>query len=195
MRNLLLPLLAIILLAYSYSCSGPEGYEKAAATITAEELREYTMTLGSDSFMGRKPFTAGETITVNYLAEELGKIGFEPLFGDSWFQSVPMVEISTVVTGPVTIKTGNGSLTLIAPDDIAIESPSMNQVVDLKALPMVFCGFGIVAPEYGWDDYRNVDVKGKCAVVLVNDPGLILRRHLSLQGKINDVVRPVDLQI
>ncbi len=172
MRNLLLPLLAIILLAYSYSCSGPEGYEKGAATITAEELREYTMTLGSDSFMGRKPFTEGETITVNYLAEELGKIGFEPLFGDSWFQSVPMVEISTVVTGPVTIETGNGSLTLIAPDDIAIESPSMNQLVDLKDLPMVFCGFGIVAPEYGWDDYRNVDVKDKCAVVLVNDPGL-----------------------
>lgn len=172
MRNLLLPLLAVILLAYSYSCSGPEGYEKAAATITAEELREYTMTLGSDSFMGRKPFTEGETITVNYLAEELGKIGFEPLFGDSWFQSVPMVEISTVVTGPVTIQTGNGSLTLSAPDDIAIESPSMNQVVDLKDLPMVFCGFGIVAPEYGWDDYRNVDVRDKCAVVLVNDPGL-----------------------
>ncbi len=172
MRNLLLPLLAIILLAYSYSCSGPEGYEKAAATISAEELREYTMTLGSDSFMGRKPFTEGETITVNYLAEELGKIGFEPLFGDSWFQSVPMVEISTVVTGPVTIETGNGSITFIAPDDIAIESPSMNQVVDLKALPMVFCGFGIVAPEYGWDDYRNVDVRDKCVVVLVNDPGL-----------------------
>ncbi|MCU0366437.1 MAG: M28 family peptidase, partial [Bacteroidales bacterium] len=126
----------------------------------------------SDSFMGRKPFTEGETITVNYLAEELGEIGFEPLFGDSWFQSVPMVEISTVVTGPVTIETGNGSLILTAPDDIAIESPSMNQVVDLKALPMVFCGFGIVAPEYGWDDYRNVDVKDKCAVVLVNDPGL-----------------------
>jgi Zn-dependent M28 family amino/carboxypeptidase len=83
-----------------------------------------------------------------------------------------MVEISTVVTGPVTIETGNGSLTLTAPDDIAIESPSMNQVVELTDLPMVFCGFGIVAPEYGWDDYRDVDVKDKCAVVLVNDPGL-----------------------
>lgn len=165
-----MPLFVIILLGFS--CKGRTGYEKAAATITADELREYTMTLGSDSFMGRKPFTEGETITVSYLAEELEKIGFEPLFGKSWVQSVPMVEISTKVTGAVTIKAGNESLSINAPDDIAIESPSMSQLVDLHDLPMVFCGFGIVAPEYGWDDYRNVEVEGKCAVVLVNDPGL-----------------------
>jgi Zn-dependent M28 family amino/carboxypeptidase len=58
------------------------------------------------------------------------------------------------------------------PDDIAIESPSKKEVIEIKDLPMVFCGFGIVAPEYEWDDYRNVDVRGKCAVVLINDPGL-----------------------
>ncbi|MCU0376658.1 MAG: M28 family peptidase [Bacteroidales bacterium] len=170
MRTLFLPLFAIMLLVFS--CSGRTGFEKAAATITSDELREYTMTLGSDNFMGRKPFTEGEKKTVSYLAEELEKIGFEPLFGDSWFQSVPMVEISTKVKGAVIIDAGNESLSLSAPDEIAIESPSMNPIVDLKNIPMVFCGFGIVAPEYGWDDYHNVDVRGKCAVVLVNDPGL-----------------------
>ena len=144
----------------------------AASTITTEELREYTKTLGDDSFMGRKPFTAGETITVNYLAEQLKKIGFEPAFGDDWFQEVPMVEIATSVKGPVIITAGNNKTELSAPDEIAIESPARQENVELKNIPMVFCGFGIAAPEYGWNDYAGVDVKGKCAVVLVNDPGL-----------------------
>jgi Zn-dependent M28 family amino/carboxypeptidase len=168
-NNILNPVLILLLTA---SCSDEGTLRRAAATITADELRNYTMTLAADSFMGRKPFTHGETITVNYLAGELEKIGFSPAFGDSWFQSVPMTEIDTRVTDPVIIRTERETLELSAPDDIAIESPSLNEVVELKDMPMVFCGFGIVAPEYGWDDYRSADVKGKCAVVLVNDPGL-----------------------
>jgi Zn-dependent M28 family amino/carboxypeptidase len=122
--------------------------------------------------MGRKPFSPGEAVTVGYLAGELEKIGFRPAFGNSWFQSVPMTEISTTVAGPVSIIAAGQKLELSAPDDIAIESPSPKEVIEIKDLPMVFCGFGIVAPEYGWDDYRNLDVRGKCAVVLINDPGL-----------------------
>jgi Zn-dependent M28 family amino/carboxypeptidase len=170
MKNYLLPLTTVLVLMLS--CSEGDEMKRAAATITPEELREYTMTLGSDSFMGRKPFTEGETITVSYLADELGKIGFEPLFEGNWYQSVPMVEIATKVKGPVIIKAGDEMLTFSAPDDIAAESPSLKETVNIDDMPMVFCGFGIVAPEYGWDDYEDVDVKGKCVVVLVNDPGL-----------------------
>jgi len=170
MKNSLIIIVLASLLAAS--CSEERTLRKAAATITPDELRSYTMTLASDSFMGRKPFSPGETVTVSYLADELEKIGFRPAFGDSWFQSVPMTEISTTVTGPVTIMAAGKILELSAPDDIAIESPSLKRVVEIKDLPMVFCGFGIVAPEYGWDDYRDVDVSGKCAVVLINDPGL-----------------------
>ncbi len=170
MKNSFITLVLISLLAAS--CSEEGALRRAAATITPDELRNYTMTLAADSFMGRKPFSPGETVTVSYLADELEKIGFRPAFGDSWFQSVPMTEISTRVTGPVTIIAAGRRLEFSAPDDIAVESPSQKKVVGLKDLPMVFCGFGIVAPEYGWDDYRDVDVRGKCAVVFINDPGL-----------------------
>lgn len=170
MKKLILPLATLILLVTA--CTGENSLRRAAATITGEELREYTRTLGSDSFMGRKPFTDGETITVEYLAGELEKTGFAPAFGESWFQSVPMVEITSRVNGMVTVNTGREKIDLTAPDDIAVESPSMKQLVELVEIPMLFCGFGIVAPEYGWNDYAGLDVKGKCVVVLVNDPGL-----------------------
>jgi hypothetical protein len=170
MKNYHIIFLLVALLAGS--CTDEGALRKAAATITADELRNYTMTLAADSFMGRKPFSPGEAVTVRYLAGELEKIGFRPAFGESWFQSVPMTEISTRVNGPVTITAGGDRLEFTAPDDVAIESPSQKEIIEIKDMPMVFCGFGIVAPEYGWDDYRNSDVKGKCVVVLINDPGL-----------------------
>lgn len=163
-------ILTIILI--SISCTGGNTLRKASDTITAEELRDYTRIVGADSFMGRKPFTDGEKITVEYLAGELGKIGFSPAFGENWFQEVPMVEITSRVEGNVVINAGKTRLELNAPDDIAVESPSMSELVELDDIPMVFCGFGIVAPEYDWDDYAGLDVNGKCAVVLINDPGL-----------------------
>ncbi|MFZ0473102.1 MAG: M28 family peptidase, partial [Bacteroidales bacterium] len=170
MKNYHITFLLVALLAAS--CTDEDVLRRAASTITADELRNYTMTLAADSFMGRKPFSPGEAVTVKYLAGELEKIGFRPAFGDSWFQSVPMTEISTRVDGPVSITAGGKRLEFTAPDDVAIESPSQKELIEIKDMPMVFCGFGIVAPEYGWNDYRNIDVKGKCAVVLINDPGL-----------------------
>lgn len=175
MKRHILPILAPGFAALALccgSCNSDRSFMKASETITAGELREYTQILGADSMMGRKPFTAGETITINYLASELEKIGFAPAFGDSWFQKVPMVEITTRVEGNAVITAGGKTMELSAPDDMAVESPSMKQYVELEDIPMVFCGFGIVAPEYGWNDFEGLDVKGKCAVVLVNDPGL-----------------------
>ncbi|MDM8001484.1 MAG: M28 family peptidase [Bacteroidota bacterium] len=181
MKKLFFPLAAMALIAAS--CSGNRTFESASATVTAEELREYTRILGADSMMGRKPFTPGEEITVNYLAGELEKIGFSPAFGDSWFQEVPMVEITTLVQGPAVINAAGKKIEFTAPDEIAVESPSMSEYVELEDIPMVFCGFGIVAPEYGWNDFAGVDVKGKCAVVLVNDPGLYTGDTSLFKGK------------
>lgn len=156
---------------------------KAASTITADELREYTRTLGDDSFMGRKPFTAGESVTVRYLAGQLEEIGFEPAFGDSWYQEVPMVEITTEVANPVIITAAGMKMELAAPDEIAVESPAQKEIVSLVNVPMVFCGFGIIAPEYGWNDYENTDVRGKCVVVMVNDPGLYTEDTTLFKGR------------
>ncbi len=154
------------------SCSGDPILKKAAATITPGELREYTRILGADSMMGRKPFTEGETITVSYLAGELERIGFSPAFGDSWFQEVPMTEITSRVAGRVVFTAPGYLREMEAPDEIAVKSPSMSPDVRLNEVPVIFCGFGIVAPDYGWNDYEGLDVKGKCVIVLVNDPGL-----------------------
>ncbi len=181
MKKYILPLIATAILAVS--CSGENTLRKASETITAEELRDYTRILGDDSFMGRKPFTPGEEVTVKYLAEELEKIGFSPLFGDSWYQEVPMVEITTIVNGKTVISIGNKKLELTTPDDIAVKSSSMKQYVELDDIPMIFCGFGIIAPEYGWNDYEGLDVKGKCAVVLVNDPGLYTGDSTLFKGR------------
>lgn len=181
MKKFVLPLIILSLVAGS--CTNNRDLERAMKTITAEELRDYTQILGADSMMGRKPFTPGETITVSYLASELEKLGFSPAFGDSWFQEVPMVEITTAVSGPAVITAAGKRLEFIAPDDIAIESPSMRQYVELEDIPMVFCGFGIVAPEYGWNDFAAADVKGKCVVVLVNDPGLYTGDSALFKGR------------
>jgi Zn-dependent M28 family amino/carboxypeptidase len=181
MKKLFLPLAAVAM--FAVSCSGDRAFERASATITAGELRDYTRILGADSMMGRKPFTPGEEITVKYLAGELEKIGFSPAFGDSWFQEVPMVEITTAVNGPAVITAAGKKIEFIAPDEIAVESPSMKEYIELVDIPMVFCGFGIVAPEYGWNDFAGVDVKGKCAVVLVNDPGLYTGDTSLFKGK------------
>ncbi len=181
MKKFIVPLAVMAVVAAA--CGGNRSIEKASATITAKELRDYTRILGADSMMGRKPFTPGENITVNYLAGELGRIGFSPAFGNSWFQEVPLVEITTKVQGPVVITAAGSKMEMTVPDDVAIESPSMKEFVELVDIPMVFCGFGIVAPEYGWNDFSAVDVKGKCAVVLINDPGLYTGDSALFRGK------------
>jgi Zn-dependent M28 family amino/carboxypeptidase len=181
MKTIILPVALIALVAAS--CAGDSPLGKASETITPAELREYTRILGADSMMGRKPFTPGETITINYLAGELERTGFAPAFGDSWFQEVPMVEINTTVQSPVLITAAGRKLEFSVPDDIALKSPSMKEYVELVNIPMVFCGFGIVAPEYGWNDFSVVDVRGKCAVVLVNDPGLYTGDSALFKGR------------
>jgi Zn-dependent M28 family amino/carboxypeptidase len=168
MRNYLI--FIIIPLIFS-ACNNGE-IRKCERSINASDMAEYVKNLASDEFMGRKPFTAGEKITVEYLAAQLKQIGFEPAFNGSYFQPVPMVEISSVVKGPVVVDYGGKSLSLNDPDDIAVTSPRLDNEVNIKNTGMIFAGFGIVAPEYEWDDYNGLDVKGKTVVVLVNDPGL-----------------------
>jgi len=154
------------------SCSRDPGFKKAYNDISTDDMKKHVSVLASDEFMGRAPFTTGEELTVEYLKNELANLGFEPAFGDSYFQEVPMVEISSAVIDPVIIKTIKEEHKLLAPDDIAVISPRIMEKIDIKHSELVFAGFGIIAPEYEWDDFKELDVKGKTIVVLVNDPGL-----------------------
>jgi Zn-dependent M28 family amino/carboxypeptidase len=157
--------------------------KKSEKIINTSDLAYYVRNLASDEFMGRKPFTPGETKTVNFLADELKKIGFEAAFNGSYFQKVPMVEISSQVTGNAVIKTAAGDLTLSAPDKIAVTSPKLSHEINIKGSEMVFAGFGIIAPEYDWNDYSGLDVKGKTVVVLINDPGLYTGDSTFFKGR------------
>jgi Zn-dependent M28 family amino/carboxypeptidase len=173
-------LFIIMLLASSCRDNDLKNGEKI---INTSDLAYYVKNLASDEFMGRKPFTPGETITVNFLADELKKIGLEPAFNGSYFQKVPMVEISSQVTDKIDIKTAKGEISLSAPDNIALTSPRLSDEVSISGSEMVFAGFGIIAPEYNWNDYNGLDVKGKTVVVLINDPGLYTGDSTFFKGR------------
>ncbi|WP_313513052.1 M28 family metallopeptidase [Sphingobacterium sp.] len=179
MNNKLFISAALLLgLASCKSGSDSSSYDKnsldstAIAAITEDSYKAYVAKLSSDEFMGRLPFSKGDTITVNYIQEQYKALGLEPGNGDSFFQEVPMVEISSKPVNPtLTFKGKNGDLTAQYLDDYVIGTPQMAETIDVENTELVFAGFGIVAPEYKWNDYEGLDVKGKTVVVMVSDPG------------------------
>jgi len=164
----------IIILTF-ISCNRTTDFENVRRSINVADLENYVKELGSDRFMGRAPFTEGEKITIEYLSGELRKIGFEPPFDSSYFQDVPMVRIISEVQGPVKIKSPVAHFEFKAPDDFAVISPRIEDYIDITESELVFAGFGIVAPEFGWNDYEGLDVKDKTVMVMINDPGLYTR--------------------
>lgn len=141
---------------------------------TEDQLfRTSVETLASDEFGGRKPFTIHEKKTIDYIASEYKRLGLTPANGDSYFQQVPMVEINSIPkNNEIKIKNEkNMELILKYPEDFVVWSRRVSEKIEIKNTSFIFAGFGINAPEYGWNDYEGIDVKGKIVVVLVNDPG------------------------
>ena len=172
-----------IALALAWSCSSENNYKKAYDSINCNNLATYVSALASDEFMGRAPFTKGEEITINYLADQLETIGFEPAFNGSYFQKVPLVEIVSTINKPAVIKTKNRSFKFSSPDNVAITSPRVTDEIAITESEMVFAGFGITAPEYSWNDFEELDVEGKTIVVFVNDPGLYTENRDIFKGR------------
>ncbi len=169
----LLAMIAFSVIGFS-SCKelNRNNFEEVLNSINIEDLRSYVEVLGSDEFEGRKPFSNGEDLTINYLADQMERIGLEPAFGNTYFQDVQMAEISSTMNMPAILKSSTEEISLNFPDDIALSSKKTVALIEIEESDLVFAGFGIVAPEYDWDDYKDLDVKGKTVVVLVNDPGL-----------------------
>ncbi len=153
------------------SCKNEGSTTTAAVQIDETTIANHIERLASDEFLGRKPFTEGETITVNYLKEEFEKLGLSPGNGDSYFQDVPMVEITGNPSEKMTISGKTGSFDLDYLKDFVATTNKTVANVSLENSELVFAGYGIVAPEYDWNDYEGIDWKGKTAVVLINDPG------------------------
>ena len=151
--------------------------------ITASLIGQHIRVLASDEYQGRRPFTVGEEKATAYLATEFKKLGLQPGPNGSYFQAVPLVEI-TGAPDPTATVAGNGkSLTLKYRGDYMFLTEREQPTVEIKNSPLVFAGYGVVAPEYKWDDYAGLDVKGKTVVVLINDPGNASNDTTLFKGK------------
>lgn len=142
-----------------------------AGPVRASALLEHTRVLSSDEFEGRGIGSPGETKTVAYLTEQFKAMGLQPGNPDgSYVQKVPMVGISSRAS----VKMGGCSadVALQAPMDYVAFSTHVKPRVQTNKSDLVFVGYGVVAPEYGWDDYKDVDVRGKTIVMLINDPAI-----------------------
>jgi Zn-dependent M28 family amino/carboxypeptidase len=145
--------------------------EKAAAAITAQDLGEWIRTLSSDEFEGRGPGSAGDTKARQYLAAELQKLGLEPGGPDgSWEQPVQLVGIESQLPDQWTFSAGSNRVQLQRSDEYIAVSGVQSDSAALQDAEVVFVGYGIQAPEYQWDDFKGVDLKGKVLLMLNNDP-------------------------
>ncbi len=164
--------------------SGDAAVETAVATITAEDLVHHVQVLASDSFEGRSPSSPGEERTIAYLREDFARLGLEPGNDGSFFQDVPLVSITTDPNRAALSVTGGGRTTQLryGPDFMSWTKRVVDRV-DVRASDMVFVGYGIVAPEYGWNDYEGIDVTGKTVLILVNDPGYATQDSTLFTGK------------
>ncbi len=127
--------------------------------------------LSSDAFQGRRPFTRGETKTISYLVNAYTGLGLEPGNGSSYTQDVPLVEISPAAPPALQVRSPKGNIPLQNMTDFVCWTERPDSVETVDKSDIVFAGFGVVAPEYNWNDYAGLDVKGKTVIVMVNDPG------------------------
>ncbi len=181
------PILSLLALGLLAACtSTPEStvdYDDGLAAFSADSLKKHVAVLASDEFMGRMPFTEGETKTIEYLQAQYKAVGLEPGNGNSYLQEVPMVNIEATAAPTMQAQTPQGTLTLKAFDDYVIWTDRTEPSISLDKAELVFAGYGVVAPEYNWNDYAGLDVKGKVVLVMVNDPGFWAGDTTLFKGK------------
>lgn len=184
--NLKIKFLAFSALIFLAACnqSKPKiSDEDGLAAFNADSLKLHVAELSHDSLQGRKPFTPGETKTIAYLQKQFKAAGLEPGNGDSYIQEVPMVNIQTTAAPDMQVTTSKGSFKLKGFDDYVIWTDKITDKVSFDNDEVVFAGYGVVAPEYNWDDYAGLDVKGKIVMVMVNDPGFAAGDSSLFKGK------------
>jgi Zn-dependent M28 family amino/carboxypeptidase len=163
---------------------GAASAQKTEPSADPAKLSAHIKTLSSDAFEGRAPATPGERKTIDYIAAQYKALGLAPA-GDhgTYFQDVPLRRF--VTPGPITVglTEGGQSRPLKELDDVVVHTLLPTSHVDVKNAPLVFIGYGVDAPERKWDDFKGVDLKGKIAVVLVNDPDFEMDPSNPLYGR------------
>ena len=162
---LLTPLAAVL------SCGAPPPPTLAQLPdVDMNAVMQHIKVLSSDEFEGRAPGSKGEELSVAYLIDQFKKIGLKPGNTDgTYVQKVPLVGI-TAAPAPLVFKKGKQELTLKWKDDVVAWTKHVADSASIDKSDVVFVGYGVVAPEFNWDDYKGVDVKGKTVVMLINDP-------------------------
>ena len=149
--------------------SETDRLKPALDAITADGLLAHIKMLASDEFEGRAPGSKGEELSIQYIADQFKTIGLIPGNPDgTYFQEVPLAGIMSAPTASFVV--GGQTLTLNYPDDYVASSARLQDQIKVDNSDIVFVGYGIVAPEYGWNDYKDVDVRGKTLLMLINDP-------------------------
>src|SRR5881227_1214836 len=143
--------------------------QPALEAITPDGLLAHIKVLASDEFEGRAPGTKGEELSVKYISDQFKKIGLKPGNPNGTYtQEVPLAGIKSEPRMSFVI--GDKTMDLKYPDDFVASSARLQPEIKVEKSDLVFVGYGIVAPEYGWDDYKDVDVRGKTLLMLINDP-------------------------
>jgi Zn-dependent M28 family amino/carboxypeptidase len=157
--------------AQAAQTSIPSELKPALDTVTADDLLRHTRTLSSDEYEGRGPGTRGEELSVKYLTEEFKRLGLKPGNPDgTYVQKVPLAGMQAAPT--LSFSAAGKQTDLKFPDDFVAVSRRYTPNVRVENSDLVFVGYGVVAPEYGWDDYKGLDVRGKTIVMLINDPAV-----------------------
>lgn len=146
-----------------------ERLQPALEAITPDGLLAHIKVLASDEFEGRAPGSKGEDLSVKYITDQFKKIGLKPGNPDGTYtQEVPLAGINSEPR--MSFVVGDKTMDLKYPDDFVASSARLRPEIKIDKSDLVFVGYGVVAPEYGWDDYKNVDVKGKTLLMLIGDP-------------------------
>jgi Zn-dependent M28 family amino/carboxypeptidase len=156
-----------------------DGFEQVYQDISISSFKQHVKTLASDEFAGRAPASPEDKMTQDYLIAALSAQGFKPGNNGSYLQQVKMMSVTSKVVKPLTI----ANISFDFPKNYVANSRQNLTDVTLEQSDLVYVGYGINAPEYDWNDYRDIDVKGKTVVVLVNDPGYATGDEALFEGK------------
>src|SRR5437660_2113575 len=149
-----------------------EKLKPALDVITPDALLAHIKILSSDEFEGRSPGTKGEELSIKYISDQFKSVGLKPGNPDGrYFQEVPLEGIKSDPHMTFVVN-GKPPIELKYPDDFVASSARLQSEIKVDNSDLIFVGYGVVAPEYGWDDYKGVDVRGKTIVMLINDPAV-----------------------
>ncbi|MDE3271326.1 M28 family metallopeptidase [Pseudoalteromonas sp. G4] len=156
-----------LLLSGCATQNNEQALNAAYNSINAKQLSEHIKTIASDEFEGRAPSTKGEQLTLAYLEKHFKSLGFIGGNNGSFYQDVPLVSIEA--SPDMTLNIAGKAYQY--KKDMVMGTSRMSELESIENSELVFVGYGINAPEYNWNDYKDIDVKGKTVVILVNDPG------------------------